>query len=86
VLQNLLVGLLVAVAAGYAAWSFAPRALRATLAKRAFTWSDASPRCPAWLRVRLARLAKTAAASGCDACGSRSAHRVANADVPRKHP
>jgi hypothetical protein len=86
VLQNLLVALLVVVAAGYAAWALAPRALRAALAKRALAWSDASPRSPAWLRTRLARLANTAAMSGCDACGSRSRHRVANTHVSRKHP
>jgi hypothetical protein len=86
VLQSLLVALLVAIAASYAAWSLAPRALRTALAKRAFAWSDASPRCPGWLRTRLARLANVAVASGCDACGSRSAHRVANADVSRKQP
>lgn len=85
-LQKLLVALLVAVAAGYAAWSLAPRTLRARLAKRALAWSEASPRCPVWLRARLAKLANTAAASGCDACGSRSARRVTNADVSRKHP
>jgi hypothetical protein len=86
VLQSLLVALLVAIAAGYAAWSLAPRALRTVVAKRAFAWSEASPRCPAWLRARLGRLANAAAASGCDACGSRSAHSVANADVSRKQP
>jgi Family of unknown function (DUF6587) len=86
VVQSLVVALLVAVAAGYAAWALAPRALRATLAKRAFAWSEASPRCPAWLRTRLARLANSAAATGCDACGSRSPRHVANAHVPRKNP
>ncbi len=85
-LQNLLVALLVAVAAGYAAWSLAPRALRTALAKRALAWSGESAHCPAWLRTRLARLANSAAVSGCDACGNRSTRRVADADVSRKHP
>ena len=68
-LQNLLVALVVAVAAGYAAWALAPRALRRRLASRALAWSSASSRCPQWVRARLMRLAETSA-SGCDACGS----------------
>ena len=56
-LQNLLVALVVAVAAGYAAWSLAPRALRRRLASRALAWSSASSRCPQWVRARLVGLA-----------------------------
>lgn len=67
-LQNLLVALVVAVAAGYAAWALAPRALRRRLAGRALAWSGASSRCPQWVRARLVSLAATSA-SGCDACG-----------------
>ena len=67
-LQNLLVALLVAVAAGYAAWALSPRALRGRLASRALAWSSASSRCPQWVRARLVSLAATSA-SGCDACG-----------------
>jgi hypothetical protein len=69
VLQNLLVALVVAVAAGYAAWALAPRALRQRLASRALTWSGTSNRCPKWVRAWLVSLAATSA-SGCDACGS----------------
>jgi hypothetical protein len=68
VLQNLLVALVVTVAAGYAAWALAPRALRRRLASRALAWSSGSSRCPKWVRARLVSFAATSA-SGCDTCG-----------------
>jgi hypothetical protein len=85
VIENLLVALVVIAATAYAAWALAPRTLRRQLANRALAWSQDSPRCPQWLRTRLASVAATASAEACDTCGSRSGRRAAHADVPRKH-
>ena len=84
-LENLLVALVVAAAAAYAAWTLAPRTLRRRLANRALAWSQEAKRCPKWLRTRLTTAAANASATACDACGSRSGRRAAHADVPRKH-
>jgi len=61
----MLVALVVAAAAAYAAWAITPRALRRSLANRALEWSQGSARCPQWLRTRLASAAATASAAAC---------------------
>jgi hypothetical protein len=86
VLEKLLVGLLVAVAAGYAAWALAPRALRGRLASRLHAWTDGWSRCPQWLRSRLAAAADRSAVSGCDACGSGSGRAATHGHITRKNP
>jgi hypothetical protein len=86
--QNVLVALIVACAGGYAAWSLAPRALKRRMMVRAWSWSQAASRCPAWLRNRLARAVYSSATPGhaCDACAGRSRTAAANTDVARKNP
>lgn len=86
--QNALVALIVACAGGYAAWSLAPRALKRRMMVRAWSWSQAAFRCPAWLRNRLARAVSSSATPGhaCDACAGQSRTATANTDVTRKNP
>lgn len=85
-LQAIVVGVIVVAASAYAAWAIAPRGLRLRIANRALAWSTASPRCPAWLRARIGRVAEGLARSACEACGGGSGRAPANADVARKHP
>jgi hypothetical protein len=85
-LQYLVVSAIVVVAAAYAAWSLAPRTLRLRAANRALSWATNSTGCPGWLRARIASTASNLARSACEACGSGSVRKRANADVARKDP
>ncbi len=71
-LETLLVGAIVLVAAVYSTWALLPVPARRTLATRLAPFA-ASGWCPAWLRRRL-REAATGGPSATDPCSGCSAH------------
>jgi hypothetical protein len=70
-LEGLLVGAIVLIAAGYAVWALLPSGLRLRLAQRIGTWARASGR-PAWLGRAASGVENAARArlGGCSDCGA----------------
>jgi hypothetical protein len=72
-MQQLIVAVLVVIAAGYAAWRLAPARQRARLAAALARWLGAHDDAPGWLRAAADALARDADARGTSACGKCSA-------------
>ena len=70
-LQTLLVGAIVTVAAVYAVWALVPGSTRLDLARKLGAWGRAPGR-PAWIARSTSAIERTAAArqGGCSGCSS----------------
>ena len=79
-LEMLMVGVIVLVAAAYSTWALLPAPARRKLAIRLLPFASSSV-CPAWLgrRLQSAAAAPGAGGSPCDAC---SAGRTRNDGTP----